>query len=173
MHVSESNTGAAFSQDELRELAKKKVLQHLALKIHVAAFILANAGMLLINYMTNGLALPWFVYPLAGWFIGLVAHLAAYYAYSRGITLVTTGIMINAAAYLASVVGLLAINVVASPLVPWFLWPAIFWGAGVICHWVAIRTFATRQEPDGEKKSWLERSADKELARASKRKGVA
>ena len=75
--------------------------------------------------------------------------------------------------YLASVPGLLVINLVASPLVPWFLWPAIFWGIGVICHWIAVRTFGTHDEPSGEKKSWLERSADKELAKASKRKGVA
>jgi 2TM domain len=45
-------------------------------RIHAAVFIAVNL-LLVITWAMNGAGYPWFVYPLMGWGIGLVAHYAA------------------------------------------------------------------------------------------------
>lgn len=53
--------------------AKKKVENLKAFYIHLSVFILVNIFIFVINLMSYD-GIWWFVYPLGGWGIGLVAH---------------------------------------------------------------------------------------------------
>jgi hypothetical protein len=169
--MTEPAVKSPFSDEELKKIAMQKVLQKLALKIHVLTFIGVNVALFAINYLTSGLSPPWFVYPLAGWFMGIVAHGTIYCVYSRGISGPKIGVIMNAAVYAASVPALLAINYFSSPGYMWFLWPAIFWLLGVAIHAVAIKKFASKKGEKVPKKSWLERGVEKELEKVKRNGG--
>ena len=157
----EAREKTPFSEEELRLIAKKKILKKLAFRIHFVAFVGVNIALLFINYLTNGLATIWFVYPLAGWFIGIVAHLSYYMTYTRGVIgLQKIGLLIHAAVYAASVPALFVINLFSYFGYMWFLWPTCFWLLGVIIQAIAYKEFGVKHVV---KKSWLDRNVDKEL----------
>jgi hypothetical protein len=169
--MTEPAAKSPFSDEELKRIAKQKVLMKFALKIHVLAFIGVNIALFAINYFTTGLSPIWFVYPLAGWFMGIVAHGTVYFAYSHGVSGTKTGVLINAAVYAASVPALLAINIFSYANYLWFLWPAIFWLLGVVIHAVATKTATSKKGEKEPKKSWLEKGVEKELQKVKRNNG--
>jgi hypothetical protein len=161
-----------FSDEELKKIAKKKILMKFALKIHVLAYVGVNIALFAINYLTSGLSAPWFVYPLAGWFMGIVAHGVVYAVYARGVSSgAKIGLILDAAIYAASVPALLAINYFSDFGYMWFLWPAIFWLLGVVAHAIAIKMATAKKVQKEPKKSWLERGVEKEMEKAKKARG--
>nr|MDO8112720.1 2TM domain-containing protein [Candidatus Sigynarchaeota archaeon] len=169
--MAEAEKKSPFSEAELKHIAKEKVLQKLGFKIHFLAFIGVNLALLVINYLT-GLATVWFVYPLAGWFIGIAAHCAYYNVYSHGVTGgQRIGLIMDATVYAASVPALLAINYFSGFGYWWFLWPACFWLLGVIIQAVVYKKSVPKSDASGEKKSWLDRSVENELAKAKRNQG--
>ncbi len=163
--MTEPAAKSPFSDEELKRIAKKKILMKLALKIHLLAYIGVNLALFAICYLTSAI---WFVYPLAGWFIGIVAHGTVYYAYSHGMSGTKTGVLMNAAVYAASVPALLAINYASYFGYMWFLWPACFWLLGVVIHALAVRGAGSKKEA---KKSWLDRGVEKEMEKAKRDAG--
>jgi hypothetical protein len=64
--------------DDLRRLAIRRADQKLAFRSHLIAYAVVNGGLMAINIASS----PghwWFVWPLVGWGIGLVAHWASVY----------------------------------------------------------------------------------------------
>ncbi len=58
---------------ELRRLAIRRADMKLAFRSHLFAYVLVNAGLVVINLITS----PdywWFVWPMMGWGLGLLAH---------------------------------------------------------------------------------------------------
>ena len=58
---------------ELRRLAARRADMKLAFRSHLFAYGIVNAGLVVINMMTS----PdywWFIWPMMGWGLGLVAH---------------------------------------------------------------------------------------------------
>ena len=58
---------------ELRRLAIRRADMKLAFRSHLFAYVLVNAGLVGINLITS----PdyfWFVWPMLGWGLGLLAH---------------------------------------------------------------------------------------------------
>jgi hypothetical protein len=53
--------------------AAKVSRNRIGFKLHAAAFVLVNAMLAAINYATSPATL-WFVYPLAGWGLGILLH---------------------------------------------------------------------------------------------------
>lgn len=50
----------------------------LGLRIHASVYVAVNLFLALIWALTSGLSeMPWFLFPLGGWGIGLAAHYAA------------------------------------------------------------------------------------------------
>lgn len=47
-----------------------------ALRVHATVFVMVNL-LLVVIWATTSMAYPWFLYPLFGWGIGLVAHWSA------------------------------------------------------------------------------------------------
>ena len=57
----------------LEELARKRVEARNGFVIHVALYALVNAGLVVI-WLVTGRGYPWFIWPLFGWGIGVLAH---------------------------------------------------------------------------------------------------
>lgn len=63
--------------------AKKLANAKLAFCIHVTIYVVANALLIAINLATSTERL-WFVWPLSGWGIGILAHALAIFGLSKG-----------------------------------------------------------------------------------------
>ena len=61
-----------ISEKELREEAKLRAEVKLGFYIHVAVYSGVNVMLFFIWWFTGGY--PWFVFPLLGWGVGLLAH---------------------------------------------------------------------------------------------------
>lgn len=66
-------TQRAQIEDEVRRKASRKVGFRLGFYWHLAVFVLVNAGLAGINFSTSPGYL-WFLWPLAGWGVGLALH---------------------------------------------------------------------------------------------------
>jgi hypothetical protein len=64
---------------ELRRHAIHRANMKMGFRAHLMAFAIVNAGLVAINLVTEPSYL-WFVWPLMGWGIGLVAHGVVVYA---------------------------------------------------------------------------------------------
>lgn len=58
---------------DLRRKAERRADAKLAFRAHLIAYVVINAGLAAINLATSPGTL-WFVWPMFGWGIGLVAH---------------------------------------------------------------------------------------------------
>ena len=59
---------AAFREREARQILKKR-----AFYLHLAVFVAVQVMLFVVWVMVGG-GFPWFLFPLMGWGIGLVAH---------------------------------------------------------------------------------------------------
>jgi hypothetical protein len=59
---------------DIEEVARKRVEARNGFVIHVALYALINAGLVVI-WLATGRGYPWFIWPLFGWGIGILAHL--------------------------------------------------------------------------------------------------
>lgn len=63
---------------ELRRLAEQRADARIGFRKHFIAYVAVNAALIAINLLTSPDYL-WFVWPLLGWGIGVVAHFASVY----------------------------------------------------------------------------------------------
>ena len=66
--MSDDFARAAFREREARQIRRRR-----AFLVHASVFVAVNA-LLFAVWLLSGGGHPWFVYPLLGWGIGLVAH---------------------------------------------------------------------------------------------------
>lgn len=59
--------------NELEQVAKQRVQARAGFVIHVSMYLVMNVGMFVI-WLLTGSGYPWFVWPLLGWGIGILAH---------------------------------------------------------------------------------------------------
>ena len=64
----------AMSDEEIYEQAKKTVEAKKGFYVHLTVYILVNILLVLIWAFAGERGFPWFIYPLAGWGIGLLFH---------------------------------------------------------------------------------------------------
>lgn len=60
-------------EDTLEELARKRVQARTGFLVHAAMYLTMNAGLVII-WLLSGRGYPWFMWPLLGWGIGVLAH---------------------------------------------------------------------------------------------------
>jgi len=66
------------SDEELRQIARKSAEEKISFYIHFGIYVSVNALLIAIWWMTGGpRIIPWFIFPLFGWGIGLTAHYIA------------------------------------------------------------------------------------------------
>ena len=58
---------------ELRRLAIRRADMKLAFRSHLMAYVIVNAGLVMITLLTSD-DYFWFIWPMLGWGIGLAAH---------------------------------------------------------------------------------------------------
>ena len=73
-----------LNEEDLRALAARRVTAKKEFFTHLAAYVIVNAGLILIYAMTTWGGYPWFIWPLFGWGIGLAFHLVTMLNELRG-----------------------------------------------------------------------------------------
>lgn len=58
---------------ELRRIAERRADMKIAFRSHLIAYVVVNAGLVVINLMTTP-GEYWFQWPMFGWGLGLLAH---------------------------------------------------------------------------------------------------
>lgn len=72
---------ADLGEDDLRRAAERRADAKLAFRSHLMAYVVVNAGLIAINLITSP-GEYWFIWPLMGWGVGLVAHGMATYVWT-------------------------------------------------------------------------------------------
>lgn len=126
-----------------------------AFLIHLAVFVAGIAILAGINLMQappEGQAREyWFLWALAGWGIGVLAHGLALWLKRLGeagglmAEQDVRGAAIHLFVYLAVNTLLIVVNFVVTPGSIWFFWPLVGWGAGLAVHaWLVYRAVLKR-----------------------------
>ena len=68
-----------MTEEQVYALAKKRVQARKDFTIHLIVYMGVNALLVCLWFFVTGRGFPWFVFPLGGWGIGLIAH----YFFSR------------------------------------------------------------------------------------------
>lgn len=63
-------------ENDLEAIAKRRVQARMGFVIHLLMYLSLNTGLAIIWFVT-GRGYPWFLWPLIGWGIGIVAHALA------------------------------------------------------------------------------------------------
>ncbi len=74
-----------MSEQEIYEAARKRVEEKKGFYVHLVVYIIVNAILVAIwaaNDSGNG-GVPWFIYPLGGWGIGLIFHLLSVFVFNN------------------------------------------------------------------------------------------
>ena len=72
-----------MSEEQIYELAKKRVEEKRGFFTHLAVYIIVNIMLVLIWWFASGGGFPWFIFPLCGWGIGLVVHALNTFVFGR------------------------------------------------------------------------------------------
>ena len=66
--------GTTMSEEQIYELARKRVRARRDFTTHLIVYLGVNALLICLWLFVSGRGFPWFAFPLVGWGIGLVAH---------------------------------------------------------------------------------------------------
>ena len=78
------------SDDELRRKAKLRAMAKLGFYIHFSVYVGVNVLLFFVWWFTRGdtaipnASFPWFIFPVVGWGIGLVAHGLSVFGHTAG-----------------------------------------------------------------------------------------
>jgi hypothetical protein len=75
-----------LSEEDIRRIAESRVAEKKGFFIHLTIYILVNALLAIIWALTSFASkswFPWFVFPLAGWGIGLLIHCLNVFAFPK------------------------------------------------------------------------------------------
>ena len=155
---------SGFSEENLRIIAAQKVSFRFSVKIHLGIFITVNVLLLVFNhFFTPGIY--WIIYPFFSWLIGLNIHVLSYILYARGVSpIAKRGIIYHLDSYIFVMLFLLIINLTTYSDFYWVIFPAIFWGIGVIVTLILyILYYDRRVEKTGKFRTRKERAIEKEM----------
>jgi|WetSurMetagenome_2_1015567.scaffolds.fasta_scaffold105839_1 hypothetical protein len=72
-----------LSEAEIYQVARKRVEEKKGFYTHLASYVVVNAMLVIIWAITNP-GYPWFIWPLAGWGIGVIFHFLGVFAFNKG-----------------------------------------------------------------------------------------
>ena len=70
-----------FARAAFREAEAKQILRRRVFLLHLSVYLTTNLSLVVI-WAVTGAGYPWFVFPILGWGIGLVAHAVVAYLLS-------------------------------------------------------------------------------------------
>jgi hypothetical protein len=102
---------------------------------HLGPYVIVIGALAIINLLTSP-SYPWFLFPALGWGMGLAIHFwsVALSTMTQNLSRKWRGFLSHLGPYLIVIGCLAAINLLTSPSYPWFLWPALGWGIGLVLH---------------------------------------
>ncbi|MFX1375991.1 MAG: 2TM domain-containing protein [Promethearchaeota archaeon] len=164
------SVNSGFSEENLRQIATQKVSFRFSVKIHLAIFIVVNILLLIVNFIFTP-DLYWIIFPFFSWLIGLNMHTLSYILYARGVyPMSKRGIIYHIDTYIFVMLFLLITNLVTLEEIYWVIFPAIFWGTGVVLHIILyILYYGNKGEESGRQLSRKERAIEKELKKMRKK----
>lgn len=70
---------------EIRRKAEERVERRIGFFTHLVTYLVINAGLAVTWYFVSdhGKGFPWFVIPLGGWGIGIIAHFLSVFIFDR------------------------------------------------------------------------------------------
>ena len=71
-----------LTEEEIRQMARKRVEEKKGFYSHLTVYIVVNAVLILI-WATTGAGYPWFMWVLGGWGIGLLFNYLAVFGFLR------------------------------------------------------------------------------------------
>ena len=178
---------AEFSEDQLRKIAEQKIIYKRSVRIHWLLYMVVNILLGIINLLIIGIdviintppdvALQvtvskfWVLYPAFGWLIGLMMHTMAYLMYANGVyPMAKRGVIFHFTAYIMVNLLLTVINFMTLPTFYWVFFPAVFWGAGFVVHFIVYMVYwRGKIDEKGEAKSKKERAIEKEMQKMRKK----
>lgn len=161
-----------FSDEALRRIAKEKIIVAFTVKVHIIAYIGVNIFLSLLNYfVTSPGKIDWAIIVASSWLVGLGIHVGAYLIYSRGVIGGDKkGFCFHIIAEVFSVQALIVINLIASPLTLWLVWPLGAMAVAVLVHIIVYYKFLKGSGARGKKRSWIDSKIDEELKKARRQK---
>ena len=72
----------SMSEEELYNLARKRVEEKKGFYTHFAVYIVVNI-LLVAIWAWTGDGFPWFIFPLGGWGIGILFHFLGVFVFSK------------------------------------------------------------------------------------------
>ncbi|MHA2005753.1 MAG: 2TM domain-containing protein [Promethearchaeota archaeon] len=164
------NLNSGFSEENLRNIAAQKVSFRFSVKIHVVIFIIVNVLLSFVNFFFTP-DLYWIVFPFFSWLIGVNMHMVAYVLYARGVhPMAKRGIIYHVNSFIFVMLFLFIVNFITLSGIYWVVFPAIFWGTGVILHLIIYSMYyGVDIEKSGKRESRKERAIEKELAKMRKK----
>ncbi len=165
------SNNSAFSEESLRKIAAQKVSFRFSVKIHIAIYIIINLLLLGVNLLFTP-EFYWFLFPLFSWLIGANMHTLAYILYARGVyPMAKRGAIYHIDSYISVMLFLFVINFTTLSEYYWVIFPAIFWGAGVVLHIIIYLLYYSGTEKKSQRfKSRKEAAIEKELEKMRKKK---
>ena len=138
-----------------KSIEKKAASERNGFRGHLISFIAVNGMLFFINMFTGG-SFPWFLFPLGGWGIGLVSHMNSVrlllkqkeeldkmpeltppqLKILKKIHKMENGFSGHIVSNIAVILFLFMINMITSPGFPWFIFPAVGMGIGIVTHWL-------------------------------------
>lgn len=168
--MTENNSNQAFSDENLRHIAKQKVDFRFSVKIHLGIFVIVNILLLAINLIWTPL-IYWIIFPFFGWLIGFVLHSVAYSLYAKGVyPIAKRGVIFHAVSYVFVNLYLFIINFYTVPGFYWVFFPVFFWGVALIMHCIAYLVyFRGKVDEEGEGRPRREQAIEKEIEKMRRR----
>lgn len=163
-----------FGDDSLKSIAKEIVVKRTALQIHSIVYIIVNALLAVINYMTGNITeLPWVLWSITCWGAALAIHYVFYFIFKRGMANYSTiGLVFHLSIYVIVNALLFFIDWFTTRdqglVLDFFYYAAGFWGIAVIAH-IVIYLYFKPQTEEHQGESWMDRQIKKELEKIEKK----
>jgi hypothetical protein len=72
-----------MTEEEIYQVARKRVEEKKRFYTHLVTYVVVNA-MLIIIWAITSPGYPWFIWPLAGWGIGIIFHFLDVFFFKKG-----------------------------------------------------------------------------------------
>jgi len=164
------SVNSGFSEESLRKIAAQKVRFRFSVKFHLAIFIVVNALLFIVNIFVTP-ELYWVVFPFFSWLIGVNIHILSYILYARGVyPMAKRGMIYHLDSYIFVMFLMYIINLITLSEFYWVLFPALFWGTGVIVHIIIyFLYYSGKNKKPGKFESRKERAIEKEMNKMRKK----
>jgi hypothetical protein len=136
---------------------------------HLGPYIIVIGMLGLINLLTDSGGYPWFLWPAMGWGVGLAFHFfGIMLSEITDLSGKWRGFVGHFGSYAIIMALLIGIYLMTDPGgYPWFLWPALGWGAAVALHlWGVMLSRGGHREEKASRRA--ERRAARERRKAQK-----